>query len=313
MAVVLVALVCGGGGLAVAASASFVHVAGVAQGLRFVVEPANVVAGQHITGTAGDSAGPAVSVEVLDSSGAIVTSPAVTVTMAIGANPGGATLGGTTSVTTVGGVATFTNLSLDKPGNGYTLKASSLRLRPETSHPFDVTSKSELCQQDMICQTQLDTPASDFQVTANPDPTMSNSGTLTVSLNVGTALQCTGYTPQDINWWEFMMSSLSRSKTIVYTIKMPHLTSTPTATVNDTQACFGAQSVFTTRFGVPATPGPLPDGTSGYIGLLPNCPASGPCIVSRQSVPDLANGVGFDIVVTLSIPESLTGDPWSRL
>ena len=44
--------------------------------------------------------------------------------MAIGTNPGGGTLSGTSPVAAVAGVATFTNLSIDKAGTGYTLTAS---------------------------------------------------------------------------------------------------------------------------------------------------------------------------------------------
>ena len=41
--------------------------------------------------------------------------------MAIGTNPGGGTLSGTTTVAAVAGVATFSNLSINKAGTGYTL------------------------------------------------------------------------------------------------------------------------------------------------------------------------------------------------
>src|SRR2546430_13042515 len=47
------------------------------------------------------------------------------VSVALSSNPGGATLGGTTPVTAVSGVATFFDLSLNKTGTGYTLTASS--------------------------------------------------------------------------------------------------------------------------------------------------------------------------------------------
>ena len=47
------------------------------------------------------------------------------VTIAIGANPGGGTLSGTTTATVSGGVATFSNLSINQPGTGYTLVATS--------------------------------------------------------------------------------------------------------------------------------------------------------------------------------------------
>src|SRR5262249_7486720 len=48
-----------------------------------------------------------------------------TVTVALMSNPGGSTLGGTVTVSASGGVATFSGLTLNNPGNGYTLMVSS--------------------------------------------------------------------------------------------------------------------------------------------------------------------------------------------
>src|SRR5438876_1204322 len=67
---------------------------------------------------------PAVQVTVKDASGQPV--PNATVTMAISASPWtGATLSGTTTVTAVNGVATFADLRIDKPGQGYVLRAAA--------------------------------------------------------------------------------------------------------------------------------------------------------------------------------------------
>ena len=56
-------------------------------------------------------------------------------------NPGGATLGGTLSVTAQSGVATFSGLTLDEPGTGYTLQVSSNGLTAATTEAFNVTSR----------------------------------------------------------------------------------------------------------------------------------------------------------------------------
>jgi hypothetical protein len=63
-----------------------------------------------------------------------------TVTVAVGTNPGGATLGGTRTLTAVNGVATFTGLTLDTAGNGYTLQATAAGLSPATAGPINVTA-----------------------------------------------------------------------------------------------------------------------------------------------------------------------------
>lgn len=63
-------------------------------------------------------------VALQDASGNVDASYAGTVTLAIGTNPGGGTLAGTAVVAASAGVATFSGLSIDKAGAGYTLAAS---------------------------------------------------------------------------------------------------------------------------------------------------------------------------------------------
>src|SRR2546430_2145892 len=59
------------------------------------------------------------------------------VAIALGSNPGGSALSGTTPVAAVSGVATFF-VSLNKAGTGYTLTASASGLAPATSTAFDI-------------------------------------------------------------------------------------------------------------------------------------------------------------------------------
>src|SRR5439155_17112965 len=63
-----------------------------------------------------------------------------TVTVALGANPGGGTLSGTTSVAAVNGVATFANLSINKVGTGFTLSATATGVTSATSGGFNITA-----------------------------------------------------------------------------------------------------------------------------------------------------------------------------
>ena len=60
------------------------------------------------------------------------------VTVALAFNPGGATLGGTLTGTARNGVATFTGLTLDKPGSGYRLMAYTDLLTSTLTTPVDV-------------------------------------------------------------------------------------------------------------------------------------------------------------------------------
>src|SRR5213078_3121620 len=85
--------------------------------LTFLQQPTNTVAGVAIS--------PAITVRIEDAFANLVTSDTRNVTLAIGTNAGGGTLSGTTTIAASGGVATFSDLSINKTGIGYTLAASS--------------------------------------------------------------------------------------------------------------------------------------------------------------------------------------------
>lgn len=105
---------------------------GAASRLTFGVQPVNTASVTTIT--------PAVTVRIEDASGNLVTTGSYNVTLAIGNNPAGGVLGGTTTVAAVSGVATFSTLSIDKAGTGYTLAAtSSPVLTGTTSSAFNIT------------------------------------------------------------------------------------------------------------------------------------------------------------------------------
>ncbi len=73
-----------------------------------------------------------------DSSGNVDPTFNGSVTVALLDNPGGATLGGSLSVAAQSGVATFSGLSLDDAGAGYTLQVSSPGLTTATTGAFTV-------------------------------------------------------------------------------------------------------------------------------------------------------------------------------
>lgn len=77
------------------------------------------------------------AVEVRDVAGNVVTSSTTAVTAAIAS--GGGVLGGTASVVAVGGVATFTNLSITGSAGDRTLSFSSPGLAAVTSAPLTIT------------------------------------------------------------------------------------------------------------------------------------------------------------------------------
>src|SRR5207249_4636904 len=99
--------------------------------LAFTVPPSTTAAGAAVT--------PAVQVTAQDALGATVVSFTGDVTVALATNPAGGTLGGTTTLAAVNGVATFANLTIERVGQGYTLRASTGALS-QTSAPFEITT-----------------------------------------------------------------------------------------------------------------------------------------------------------------------------
>ena len=86
---------------------------------------------------------PPIKVRVEDSAGNLISNSTRSVTLAIGNNPAGGALNGDTTISAVGGIATFNNVRIDRAGASYTLVASaplpSPALTEATSQPFDVT------------------------------------------------------------------------------------------------------------------------------------------------------------------------------
>jgi streptogramin lyase len=85
----------------------------------------------------------AMKASVEDAYGNVVTTASGSVSVAFANNPTGATLGGTKSVTVSQGVASFTNLTINKNGSGYTLKVTSGGLTSATSNPINVTQNGK--------------------------------------------------------------------------------------------------------------------------------------------------------------------------
>lgn len=80
----------------------------------------------------------AIAITAQDASGNVARAFTGPVTVALAANPGSATLGGTATVNAVAGVASFTTLTVNQTGVGYTLRASASGLTAVTTPPFTV-------------------------------------------------------------------------------------------------------------------------------------------------------------------------------
>ena len=121
--------------------------------------------------TAGSGFG--LTVEAEDSSGNLINSFNGTVTVALGNNPGGATLGGTLTATASDGVAIFSGLSLTTAVSGYTLLVSGGGLGEGVTSPITVTPAT--ASQMAITQ---EPPASDGTAEQRLRPTSHDRGRL---------------------------------------------------------------------------------------------------------------------------------------
>jgi hypothetical protein len=99
--------------------------------LAFFVQPNSVNLGQVIS--------PPVEVVARDSLGSTDSSFTGSITIAIASNSAGGALSGTKVVGAVNGIATFSNLAIDKAGT-YTLQASASGAASVTSSAFSITT-----------------------------------------------------------------------------------------------------------------------------------------------------------------------------
>jgi hypothetical protein len=109
----------------ISASLTTTVTVGPAAKLAFINWPQNTYAGRVLS--------PSPEVAVLDAHGNVVTDATTAITLDIGTNPANGVLSGQKTQNAAAGVATFPNLSIDKPGVGYTLRASATLVASPTN------------------------------------------------------------------------------------------------------------------------------------------------------------------------------------
>ncbi len=279
--------------------------------LAFVTGPTDALPGAVITGTADDPSGPSLTVDVVDSHGAVVTDSHVPVAMSLSRNPTAATLSGTRNGRASSGVASFSDLSVNLPGTGYRMKASSGGLTPATSAPFDISGNSATCEDDLSCQVTDTNPTGSVNIVAQAG---AGTGELVEATEAPlTDGECAGYDTLDQNGYVYE-STVARSTVVTITIiPQTELKEPPIKVLQSQEICFGATQEFTDDQGQQAPAATLPDGMPGFVGLLPNCSegSTGPCHDRSQDmlVPDDDSPTGFDIVLVANVPSSFAGDP----
>ncbi len=144
-------------------------------GLAFARSPGNARAGQQLS---------QVRVAVVDSRGTPVAGADSLITVALGANPGSATLTGTSQARAANGVATFSDLRINMPGTGYTLTATVAGLTPDTSAAFDVMPEPMTSSVAVTSNTTGPSPDTDgytATLDGGPSQPIASSGSVTFS------------------------------------------------------------------------------------------------------------------------------------
>ncbi len=264
-------------------------------------QPASTAVNATITSAFNSQAGP-VKVEVLNASGQLVKNSKAAVTVAITptANPGSGTLSGTTTVNASEGVASFSNLSINQPGFGYTLTATSPGMNPATSADFTIWGSLQQCPT---------TPCSGSQSSATTSGTVTtssaSSGQLLGTAIGGVSYSCGGTYQPVSDPFSFDVLSTSGmtqpgaqfSATLRIDKKLVKSSGHPGA--SSWQICYASDVSFAAQPGTSASA--TIGGVTFFTGLLPDCShaAVAPCVQARHK------GNAGDVIVTFLA----SGDP----
>ena len=275
--------------------------------LAFTVDgqPAGTTVNTTITSSFDSPGAGPVKVEVLDALGQLVTNSKAAVTIAITstANPGSGTLSGTTTVNAIGGVASFSGLSINQPGIGYRLTATSPGMNPATSGHFTIWSSIQPCST---------TPCSASASSATTSGTVTTSSATSAQF-LGTGIGggsygCAGtYQPVSDPFTFDVVSGSGDSQpgaqfAVALRIDKSLVLSSGHHGASSWQICYASLSPFT------AQPGTSGSATIGDVtvdtGLLPDCAKTpvAPCVQARHK------GNAGDVIVTFLA----SGDPFSR-
>ena len=259
--------------------------------VRFATQPANARVGQAITDTAfTPGAGPVV-VEVLDATGARAAGAGQVTVARDPGSPGIGTLSGGDARATTDGAAAFAALKIDAAG-AYRLVATSPGASGATSAPLMIEQAAVPCTA-ASCTASVASPVTQASVTSTP--LGAGPAFVSISLNVGPAVDCAGYAEFSPDW-VVVDGKNTDVKTVTFNINYRTLFAgwkeNGLALV---QSCFSAPYTFKTRNGVLTTSSFDGNGDgvpeTWYTGLLPECKVlwitnAPPCVKERRLLRD---------------------------
>ena len=265
-------------------------------------QPAGTAAGAVIAAGFGSQGGP-VKVKVLDGSGHLVTGSTAAVTVAIGSNPGSGSLSGTVTVRAKGGIASFSNLSINKPGIGYTLTARSPGITPATSARFTIWGSLRHCPPTACSASSSSATTAGTVTTSSADP----AEFLGVGIG-GASFTCRGtYQPVSDPFIFDLLSSMGVTQpdaqfaaSLQIDKSLAKASGHPGAA--SWQICYASMEPFRARDDTAGTA--VIGGVSYNTGLLPDCSKTqgAPCVQARHKTN------AGDVVVEFLA----TGDPVGR-
>jgi hypothetical protein len=259
-------------------------------------QPADTGPDATISSVASDPDGPPLQVGTYDGASNLITggSP-VSISMDIGNNPGGGLLSGTSPVDTSSGIATFDDLSIDEPGDGYTLVASATGFGSVTSSSFDIAGLVQQCEANVDCEGTLSQGFTGATVNAIADP---SAPLLTMSLTPG-GIDCEGYTEQSSTLTFNVTTNRTKEITMTFDTGLDSYYVQP----DDFQVCFQSDTQFLDA-----------DGFLVNLGLLPNCFPDYSSLVFDPPVPPCVESRTADEgVVSVTFLTPATGDPKGRV
>ncbi|MGZ4147013.1 MAG: hypothetical protein ACXVPL_04825, partial [Actinomycetota bacterium] len=251
-------------------------------------QPNDAHPNETITNADFNTSGGPVEVEVLDGLNNLLPVN-VPIALVIGNNPGGGTLGGTTTETSSAGIASYADLSIDQTGIGYTLVASNGTYGSATSDPFTIATVGVDCG---VAACSADISDGTTSGTINSP----GGGVVTMSL-LNDGLDCSdfGYDATS-STLEFSAAGSTQNKEVTLSIDSGEEGGGDLGNPADHfQVCYQSDTTFIDRNGDPVN-----------LGLLPDCdpytPVA-PCVESR-------NQDGTFVYITFLAP---AGDPRGRI
>jgi hypothetical protein len=269
-------------------------------------QPAGTTVNTTITSSFDSPGAGPVKVEVLDAWGRLVTSSNAAITIAITstANPGSGTLSGTTTVDAIGGVASFSDLSINQPGIGYRLTATSYGMSSVTSDHFDIWGSLQQCSTTPCSASASSATTSGTATTSSADSTQF----LAAGIG-GSSYTCAGtYQPVSDPFSFDVVSGSGDNQpgaqfTVTLQIDKSLVKSSGHPGASSWQVCYASMSPFTAQ---PGTAGTATIGdVTFFTGLLPSCCSKtpgAPCVQARHK--DKAG----DVIITFLA----SGDPLGK-